>query len=90
MATQLEMQDCYHKAEPGEPKFTLLARDPLAANLTRLWAALRDGEQAIAAIQFAELMKIGIRYIEEPSRPEKVEGACQIATNMEAWAAEHR
>jgi hypothetical protein len=90
MATQLEMTDCYHKAEPGEPKFTLLARDPLAPNLTRLWAAIREGEPAEAANQFAELMRVGTRYVGEPSRPEKVEGACEIAGNMETWAAKHR
>jgi hypothetical protein len=32
--------DCYEKAEPDEPMFILLARDPLAANLVRMWASL--------------------------------------------------
>ena len=31
--------DCYHKAAPDEPMFVLLARDPLAAPLVRIWAA---------------------------------------------------
>jgi hypothetical protein len=33
--------DCYHKAEPDEPLFVLLARDPLAPILVELWAMLR-------------------------------------------------
>lgn len=34
--------DCYANAEPDEPMFTLLARDPMAAILVRLWADLRE------------------------------------------------
>ncbi len=34
--------DCYEKAAPDEPMFTLLARDPLAPMLVRLWADLRE------------------------------------------------
>jgi hypothetical protein len=33
--------DCYAKAGPDEPMFILLARDPLAPLLVRLWADLR-------------------------------------------------
>ena len=33
--------DCYEKAEPDEPMFVLLARDPVAAFLVREWAELR-------------------------------------------------
>jgi hypothetical protein len=33
--------DCYHNAEPDEPMFVLLARDPLAPMLVELWASLR-------------------------------------------------
>lgn len=32
--------DCLAKAEPDEPMFVLLARDPLAPILVRLWADL--------------------------------------------------
>lgn len=35
--------DCYEKAEPDEPMFVLLARDPRAAHMTELWAALEEG-----------------------------------------------
>ena len=30
--------DCYANAEPDEPMFVLLARDPLAPELVRRWA----------------------------------------------------
>lgn len=33
--------DCYENAEPDEPMFILLARDPMAPILVRLWADLR-------------------------------------------------
>lgn len=34
--------DCYENAEPDEPMFILLARDPLAPILVEQWAALRE------------------------------------------------
>lgn len=39
--------DCYHKAEPDEPLFVLLARDKYGPTLVWLWATLRelDGER---------------------------------------------
>jgi len=36
--------DCYAKAEPDEPIFVLLARDPLAPDLIRQWAEQRFEE----------------------------------------------
>ena len=34
--------DCHEKADPDEPVFVLLASDPLAPILVRLWADLRS------------------------------------------------
>lgn len=34
--------DCYANAEPDEPMFVLLARDPLAPILVEIWAKLRE------------------------------------------------
>jgi len=58
--------DCYAKAEPDEPIFTLLARDPLAPLLVRLWADLQhrhtnnptdnSGGKVIEAYNIAEQM----------------------------------
>jgi hypothetical protein len=36
--------DCYESAEPDEPMFILLARDPQAASLVRRWAAERANQ----------------------------------------------
>jgi len=33
---------CYDRAEPNEPIFTLLGRDPMAGILIRLWVKLRE------------------------------------------------
>lgn len=38
--------DCYHNRLPGEPHFTLLARDPMFAKLVREWAEQREYEIA--------------------------------------------
>jgi hypothetical protein len=43
--------DCHAKAEPDEPMFTLLGRDPCAPILIEIWAAMRrtlstDGKDA--------------------------------------------
>jgi hypothetical protein len=34
--------DCYTKADPDEPLFTLRAKDPYAPLLVRLWAGLAE------------------------------------------------
>jgi hypothetical protein len=34
--------DCYNAAESDEPMFVLLARDPMAPALVRLWADARE------------------------------------------------
>lgn len=34
--------DCYAKAEPDEPMFVLLGRDPLASLLVSVWADVRE------------------------------------------------
>jgi len=36
--------DCYDKAEPDEPMFVLLARDPLAPVLVAQWADLAEAQ----------------------------------------------
>jgi hypothetical protein len=36
--------DCYAHAEPDEPMFVLLARDPWAPHLVEIWAANREAD----------------------------------------------
>jgi len=55
--------DCYKKAEPDEPMFVLLARDPLAPILVETWAGLRwlmnkaDGRQVEESTKCAQAMR---------------------------------
>ena len=54
--------DCYLKAEPNEPVFTLLGRDPTAAIVITFWRKLRvelgkDGEQVDQAADIARDME---------------------------------
>ena len=85
---QLEL-DCYLKAEDGEPKFTLLARDPLAPALVALWAALRKGDTASAVSIFADaVVDPAHKYrvdVASRSSPEKLHSACDIARAMNEW-----
>ncbi len=84
---QLELiDDCYHKAEPGEPKFTLLARDPLAANLVAIWAYIRAGNVIAATREFGNMIdKQGQKYIDNPSDENKTISAHDIADEMSYW-----
>lgn len=86
MPKQLEL-DCYHKAEQGEPKFTLLARDPVAPDIVRLWASVRNGDHVEMANAFASLASIcHHRYIETGDYDNaKTENAYDIADKMTQW-----
>lgn len=74
--------DCYKNAEPDEPMFVLLARDPLAPFLVRLWAELamnmtsarHDGSKSIEAITCARNMELWL----EANRPQKIEQVRQV------------
>lgn len=59
--------DCYAHAEPDEPMFVLLARDPLAEYLTAVWVALRAGDVTAAHDLLTkaslELIKTGKRLL---------------------------
>lgn len=86
METQLEL-DCYHKAEEGEPTFTLLARDPVAPNIVKLWAALRIGDLPEASYHFTNLLSIANnRYSNgEKTEQDKIDSALTIANEMNNW-----
>jgi cob(I)alamin adenosyltransferase len=62
--------DCYANAEPDEPMFVLLGRDPSAADLVYDWAA-RYAERK------APMTKEQLAKYNE---------ALKCATSMEAWA----
>jgi hypothetical protein len=67
--------DAMAKAEPDEPYFTLLARDPDASTLIREWATRRyqrgeRGDVTMEALGVADEMdKWAIKYNERPRAP---------------------
>lgn len=67
--------DCYEKALPNEPRFTLLARDPDFARLVRKWTKRR-----VADIQAGERPDSDYGLIGE---------AEALATNGARWRREH-
>ena len=68
--------DCYAKAAPDEPMFILLARDPAAPVLVRLWAEL-----------FGSL--ISNRPHSPSADWKKIEEAEAVAKDMEKWRQGH-
>jgi hypothetical protein len=79
--------DCLGAALPDEEYFMLLARDPLAAGLTMIWASLRLGDFAAATANFQSLcMQPGPipHYRAHPDQA-KAEEAVEVAQRMVAW-----
>ena len=87
---QLEMTDCYHKAEAGEKKFTLLARDRAAPVCIRMWAAIREGNFEALTRLVAEAAEVTSHFQNNPTNESQLEEACAIAGEMEQWRAVHR
>jgi hypothetical protein len=79
--------DCHSKAEPDEPTFTLLGRDPTAAALVAVWVAMRasDLEAALRIVRngFHDLQQSG-KPIMPYDAPKSVE-AQQCAKAMDSW-----
>jgi hypothetical protein len=63
--------DCYSRALPDEPLFTLLARDPMAPDLVRRWA-----EDRMARINAGQLAFADTAGVAE---------AAVLAHSMEVW-----
>lgn len=69
--------DCYAHADPDEPMFVLLARNPSASLLVGLWALIRertgeDPEKVEEARACADAME---KWLREHIKPEKLERA---------------
>lgn len=67
-------EDCYLKALPDEPTFTLLGRDPDAPATVRRWAELRKSTEGITpkvlgAYQIAEDMERWAEANPHPGTP---------------------
>jgi len=80
--------DCYHAAEPNEPQFTLLARDPTAPGLVALWAAIRLGDKegvALAMSRLAESIDVIGNKIGSEELKAKADEALACANAMQEW-----
>lgn len=66
--------DCYEKAYPNEPIFTLRAKDPNASRLVRQWAAhATDGFAGLTILKMS------------PEEQEKINEALAVAEAMDEW-----
>lgn len=54
--------DCYAKAGPDEPIFTLRAKDPFAADMVELWRLLAIGDICGAVSSFNDLVQIAVGF----------------------------
>jgi hypothetical protein len=82
--------DCYDKAEPDEPMFVLLARDPLAGFLTSIWSKLRYGDIEAAQVVFAAMCdRAAPRYTVEPD-VDKASEALDCSLAMFKWREMNR
>jgi hypothetical protein len=78
--------DCLGAALPDEEYFMLLARDPLAAGLTMIWASLRVGDVQTALENFTRMADPSLvhHYIRNPDKA-KSEEAVEVAQRMVDW-----
>lgn len=63
--------DCYASAEPDEPMFVLLGRDPTASLVVTVWRAIKT-----------EMRERGASHISD----EKLEEARECSLALEKWA----
>lgn len=66
--------DCYANAEPDEPMFVLLARDPVAAHVVRYWAWIREQNEPVVTI----------------AKSQKLVEALECADAMDVWHVDNR
>lgn len=84
--------DCYANAEPDEPLFVLLARDPTADCLVRVWRALRAGDLDAAN----EAVYDGYIEVLNSAKPilsydaPKLEEALRCFQDMRTWRRANR
>lgn len=82
--------DCYERAEPDEPLFTLLARDPQASDLVALWAALRTKDYHHAQRISQRLIDRARTIDRKPRDMDKVCVAVNCSVAMALWKEEQR
>lgn len=84
--------DCYAKADPDEPLFTLRAKDPRAPYLVELWAQIENGDIYDAIKTFSAMVQEQL-YGPTDDLPEKTLAKCaeanKCADEMRAYFDEH-
>lgn len=75
--------DCYAKAEPDEPLFTLLARDEMASDFVSLWASLNSNDPIGAVNSFFKLWEKA--KITTDINREKMLEAFKCSVEMQQW-----
>lgn len=74
--------DCYNKAEPDEPMFVLLGRDPQAACLVSIWSKVRVGDPVAARAVFNHMIEQMLFNPNFPTYPR--EGTTDMEKSQEA------
>lgn len=84
MGTKLEpgKYDCHKNAADDEPIFTLRAKDPLAAEVVRIWAALRQGQVHVAK-NLCDT--VGMFHSPREVNADKIGEALKCADDMTTW-----
>lgn len=83
--------DPLDRQQPDEPRFVLLARDPLAEGLTRLWAALMRQDPILARDIFENLLGVSRKLPYMPHRQTThVRSVSEVANAMHVYLTEHR
>jgi hypothetical protein len=77
--------DAYSKAEPDEPVFTLLARDPVAPPLIEAWAYLRSGQIGAAEIAFKAAMDAATHIAPQMPGEAQIRSAFEVAEESRAY-----
>jgi len=76
--------DCYAKADPDEPIFTLRGKDVSAPYLVRMWAAVREGNFALAT-SIVTQMESDPRITALIGQCEKFDECKIVAEDMQEW-----
>lgn len=82
--------DCYDKAEPDEPMFVLLGRDPTASLVVAFWVQLRRqlGETDEKMLDEAERCAVSLEsWAREHDKAEKVDQAFKYILDQAKAAA---
>jgi hypothetical protein len=82
--------DCYASAEPDEPMFVLLARDPLAPFLVSIWSKVSCGDAEAAHAVFKQMMEQLSAGYEVVPDPDKASEALDCSFAMFDWYKNYR